>query len=223
MVEYSARKIDQAPELDGAWDSTPWKDANVAPINNFHPKSISRHLVAAVKVLHTGDALHLLFKVEDNHVMAKCQNRQDSVCRDSCVEAFLQPKEGGGYLNFEVNCGGTILLYHIWDWTRGEKGFKGYAPVADKWLDKIGIYHSLPKIVDPPIAEPTTWRLQLRVPVEIFEAHTGSVGKLDGQSWLGNFYKCGGDPKFDHWAEWSPVVELNFHQPKHYAPIHFEG
>ena len=223
MPRYIVRKSSAQPELKGQWHSSVWRSAETALINNFHPQSVSRHPAAAAKMLRHGDNLHILFQVQDQHVMAKCENHQDGVCRDSCVEAFLQPKEGGSYLNFEVNCGGVILLYHIWDWTRTDKGFKGYAPVDAQWLDRIGVYHSLPKKIDPPIAEPATWQLELRIPLALFDAHTGPLGEMGGQTWRGNFYKCGGDPAFDHWAAWSPVDELNFHQPKHFGEIHFEA
>jgi hypothetical protein len=48
------------------------------------------------------------------------------------------------------------------------------------------------------------------------------LGKIGGQSWRGNFFKCAEEISHPHWASWSPVDELNFHLPRCFGTIHFE-
>ncbi|MCD6337129.1 MAG: hypothetical protein J7M01_02720, partial [Candidatus Marinimicrobia bacterium] len=37
----------------------------------------------------------------------------------------------------------------------------------------------------------------------------------------GNLYKCGDKTSHPHWASWSPIDKLNFHQPKHFGEFVF--
>ncbi len=50
------------------------------------------------------------------------------MCRDSCVELFLEPKPGRGYFNFEFNCAGTLMACHVEDPTRAGRRFQKIRP-----------------------------------------------------------------------------------------------
>ena len=63
-------------------------------------------------MLYDERALSIIFRVEDRYVRAVAECFQDSVCTDSCVEFFVAPlPDSQAYFNFEVNCGGTMLLH----------------------------------------------------------------------------------------------------------------
>jgi hypothetical protein len=222
-MEYTVKKAISGPRIDGGWDDEIWSEANELSIDNFHERSKSTHPVTKAKVLHDNEAVYVLFKVEDKYVRAVAEKNQDSVCRDSCVEFFVKPKEDKGYFNFEINCGGTILLSYVRDPERTENGFKDFEYVSDENLKKIEIYHSMPKNVEPEIEDDTVWYIEYRVPKSMFEAYVGELGELSGQTWTANFYKCADETSHPHWAMWNPVTEpLNFHKPECFQPIHFE-
>jgi hypothetical protein len=225
MITYRVERAATTPELKGLWDGPAWGKVPTLKVDQFHPKSISRHPKTEAKVVHTPDAVWVHFQVQDAHVQSVFQNPQDSVCQDSCVEFFVKPKTDKGYLNFEINCSGTMLLYYIWDHKTkpGGGGFNGYKPVEPEWFNQVKIYHSMPRRVDPPVAEPTTWRIEYRIPRTLFENYVGPLGDFAGQTWRANFYKCGGDKAYNHWAEWSSVELLNFHQPDMFGAITFAG
>jgi hypothetical protein len=148
----------------------------------------------------------------------------DPVCRDSCVEFFVQPRADKGYFNIEFNCGGTLLLYYIEDPTRtpgGQGEFAKMTPVARELAETIEVAHSLPNVVEPEIAEPTTWLLQYAAPLSLFEAYVGPLGSVSGHKWQGNFYKCADKSSHPHWASWAPLDAVNFHLPRCFAPIYF--
>jgi hypothetical protein len=48
----------------------------------------------------------------EKEIRATCENMNDMVCRDSCLEFFLnpQPEKGTNYFNFEMNPFGTLYL-----------------------------------------------------------------------------------------------------------------
>jgi hypothetical protein len=53
----------------------------------------------------------------------------------------------------------------------------------------------------------------------VLEKYAGKLGKIAGQTWRGNFYKCGNETSHPHWGAWSPVTELNFHLPASFGTI----
>ena len=112
---YTAHSVRDGAPLDEPWDSPHWQAAEEARIEHFHADSSLHRPAAAAKLLYDAANLYLHFRVEDRYVVAKYTQFQDPVCRDSCVEFFVQPRPIGGYFNFEVNCAGTLLCYYIED------------------------------------------------------------------------------------------------------------
>ena len=78
----------------------------------------------------------------------------------------------------------------------------------------------MPGIIDPEIKEETVWYLAANIPFAFFEFHT-PLKKINSSIWQGNLYKCGDKTSHPHWASWSPIDKLNFHQPKHFGEFVF--
>jgi hypothetical protein len=138
------------------------------------------------------------------------------------VELFAEPKPGVGYFNFEFNCGGAFLCGHIVDPTRTKVGFKQFTKVPGEIGQQIQVRASLPRVVEPEIAEPVLWSLQFYIPFALLEKYVGLLGDRSGQTWRGNFFKCAEENSHPHWAAWSPVDELNFHLPRCFGTLRFE-
>ncbi len=132
------------------------------------------------------------------------------------------PARDRGYFIFEFNCGGTLLSNYITDETRIPGGFKEYVKLKQEDVQPIRVVTSMPKTIDPEIAEPTSWWLLFSVPVTVMEKFIGPVGVLSGQVWRGNAYKCGNYTSHPHWAAWSPVDQRNFHLPRCFGSFSFE-
>jgi hypothetical protein len=223
-MQYDIQKTKTRPMLDGDWDGDAWRHAETADIKHFHSRSSNHHPVTQVKFLYDDAGLHAIFRVKDRYVRSVHTRLQSGVCRDSCVEAFLQPKAGGGYLNFEINCGGTLLCYYVEDPRHlpHKKGFAKWTRIPEAMLRKVKIYHSMPRVVRQEITEPVEWRIQFFAPNEVFEEYVGDLGPPAERQWRGNFYKCGDHTSHPHWGSWNPIgPRLNFHQPDFFAPIRF--
>lgn len=222
-MRYLVRRAKTKPELQGNWDGPAWKAADVAAITHFHPQSSDHRPQAEAKVLYDDAGVYVSFRVRDRYVVCRHTNPQDPVCKDSCAEFFVQPKPDRGYFNFELNCGGALLLFFVTDPTRIGGGLKGFQPVAPEQIAKIRIDHSLPSKIDPEIAEPTEWHVEYFVPNEVFEAYVGPLEPPADRKWRGNFYKCADKSSHPHWGSWAPIGEaLNFHVPNYFAEIAFE-
>lgn len=212
---------DGAP-LDEPWDGPRWQTAEEALIDHFHAASNRHRPAAAAKLIYDAANLHLRFRVGDRYVVAKHTQFQDPVCRDSCVEFFVQPRPDGGYFNFEINCLGTLLCYYIGDHARTANGFAKFTPLTCEHGRRIRIVHSLPSPVLREIEEPTIWHIGCTIPLAVLEAYAGPLGRFAGQTWRCNFFKCADDCSHPHWASWAPIgAELDFHQPQYFAPLHF--
>lgn len=199
-----------------------WRDATEVAIAAYHPRSSDHRPRVAVKLGHTGDAVHVRFEVEDRYVLARTTKLHGDVWRDSCVEFFVEPRPGRGYFNFELNAIGTMLLYHVRDHRRTKTGLADAPPVDAELAARIDIRTSLREPILNEIAEATPWWLELHIPLAVLEAHIGELGDLSGQTWRGNFNKCADATSHPHWGSWSPMGEvLEFHQPARFGEIVF--
>ena len=140
------------------------------------------------------------------------------------MEFFVEPKPGRGYFNFEINCGGTMLLYFIEDSAIVPgKGFAKYVQVPAETGQLVRIYHSMPATVEPEIERDTEWKIEYFIPFKVFESYLGPLGRPEGQTWRANFYKCADETSHPHWASWAPLHgKASFHLPQYFAPIRFE-
>jgi hypothetical protein len=221
---YRVLRTAQPPAFRGNWSAGVWAGVRPLDVDQFHAAGSQHRPVTQAKLLFDDEHLYVFFRVQDRYVRAVAEQFQGRVCADSCVEAFLQPREGRGYFNFEMNCGGTLLLYHIRDPRRTPEGFADSTPVSSKHAAGMRIYHSMPARIDPEIGEPVEWRLEYGIPLSLFEPYIGEAPRPAGGLWRGNFYKCGDETSHPHWASWSPIGEqLNFHCPEHFGVLEFAG
>lgn len=220
-MKYVIKRAVLAPSLKGEWDSPGWNAANTLKIDNFRKEGSDHRPDVKARILYGDRGLHGIFRVEDRFVRSVGVQFQDSVCRDSCVEFFFKPKTDCGYFNFEFNCGGTFLCYYISDHSPTDKGFRSFVKLTPSDAEIVGIYHSMPEVVDPEISDPTTWFLEFFIPFILIEKYAGAIGTVEGQIWKGNLYKCAGATSHPHWASWSPVDELNFHLPRCFGELVF--
>jgi hypothetical protein len=216
-LSYEIKRASERPPLDGNWDAPVWKRANEAHVAVFHPAGSDHRPDVRVRVLYDSDALYVGFRVEDRYVQVRNTEYQSSVCGDSCAEFFVQPAGAPGYFNFEINGGGTMLLYYVTD-----PEDQGRTKVTSEDAATMEIFHSLPDTVEEEITDPITWILQYRVPFSLFENYVTPARPGAGDTWTGNFYKCGDRTSHPHWVSWAPVGDpLNFHKPERFAPLTF--
>jgi hypothetical protein len=221
-VRYLIRRATSPPAFRGEWDGPAWGGADVLEVSHFHPRSSDHRPRTRAKLLHDDAGVYVLFHVADRYVRSVQTAHQSHVYRDSCVEFFVQPKPGS-YFNVEFNCGGTMLLYHLKDPPRGPSGkLEGHSILTPQELATIRVFHSLPKMVPVEIAEPVEWTLEYFLPYALMERYVGPLESPLSRRWRANFYKCGDDTTHPHWASWSPIERLDFHQPNHFAPLVFD-
>jgi hypothetical protein len=225
LKTYIIKNVSTEPELDSDWNSSRWRDAHIADVSIFRDESTTHHPKTEVKLLYTQNGIYGKFKVEDNYVRSVESGYLAPVCRDSCVEFFVKPKKNRGYLNFEFNCGGSLLCTYITDSTRTDTGFKEMVELKESELNQVKIYHSLPSIVEPEIKDDTEWFIGCYIPFSLIEKYVGKLSfskKSHPPEWRCNFYKCGDKTSHPHWASWNPITATNFHLPECFGILKFE-
>lgn len=208
---------------DANWNRIEWQLAETLEITHFPWDDSGHHPKTEVRLLYCDTHLAVIFRVEDHYVRAVAQQFQDSVCADSCVEFFVAPlPDSLAYFNFELNCGGTMLLHRCLSPEEREAGKTRVSVTEEDW-SSIAISHSMPKIVEPERVVPTIWTVEYHVPFALFNKYFGSVRVGVGSMWRGNFYKCGDRTSHPHWGLWAPVGTPypNFHVPERFQTIVF--
>jgi hypothetical protein len=219
---YIVRRQSQDCPLSLQWNDPGWENTPALSLRHFHSQSSEHRPDVSVKLRHCNFSLDVLFRVHDRYVKSLATEYQQMVCRDSCVELFVQPKPDRGYFNFEINCGGTMLLYCIDDASRAGNTFAKYVKVTPEHAQQMQILTTMPKTTPIEIGQLIEWSLALRIPVSMLEPYVGAIGDLSGQTWRGNLYKCGDKTSHPHWASWNPIGEkLNFHQPDKFGTLVF--
>ncbi len=221
---YVIRRAFRPPALGASWDSPDWSAAEVIDVDQFHPESSDHRPRVQAKLLYDDRSLYVQFRVFDRYVRCVETRDQGRVYLDSCVEFFVQPGEDAsrGYFNFEMNCGGALLLYYI---ERPGKtltrALANFAPVGSDWLEQVRRFQTLPRRVEPEMTEPVEWRVAYAVPMKMFEHYVGAMPPPEKRAWRGNFFKCADATSHPHWGMWSPVEILNFHQPEKFGELRF--
>ena len=221
-MQYRIARVAEDLELSLDREASPWRNIRPVLIASFHPASSDHRPIVEARLAYNSRFIDVLFHVRDRFVKSLCTEYQQMVCRDSCVEFFVQPRPDRGYFNFEVNCGGTMLLYYIEDATQVAGGFAKSMSVSPQHASLIQIATTMPKTTPTEIAEPIEWSLAMRIPFAMMEPYVGAIGDPRGQTWRGNLFKCGDKTSHPHWASWAPIgQELNFHQPDKFGELTF--
>lgn len=221
-MNYTVRFAHILPGLRGDWNGRAWQQADTLEIAHFRPESSNHRPQTFSKLLYNDEGIFGIFLVRDRYVRCRHTRFMEPVYKDSCVEFFVQPEAANGYFNFEFNCGGTLLASYIIDPARTPGGFRNFISLPKEDGGKVTVYHSLPEVIEPEVAEPIEWILEFFVPFDLLGKYAGSVGTMKGRHWRANFYKCADETSHPHWASWAPVDELNFHLPSCFGTLIFE-
>ena len=218
MLQETVNAISN-PTIDADWDKAAWEGGAVLALEHFMGDRPKHWPEVWAKVAYDGDSIHVIWRVEDNYVVARVTEHQQPVCLDSCVEWFFTPggtHEANGYFNLETNCCGVMWL--AWHPTEADEV---KLPVND--LARIEVAASLPGPIIDEIAEPTVWTLECHLPLAVLEKYAAVVQPQPGVTWRANFYKCADECSHPHWLTWSPVdwPEPAFHMPGQFGTLEF--
>jgi len=220
MSSYTVEKVDQVAPA-ASWDSDAWRAVPELAIASFRCESSDHHPDTRAKIVYDDRAICVKFRVRDSYVRAVARKLNDCVCCDSCVEFFVEPAGGKGYINFECAANGIFLAYHILDHHRGPEGFADYSATTPEEVREVEVATTLGAVIEPEIAGPVDWELGISIPFSLLTAKCGAPAPQPGSVWRANLFKCGDKTSHPHWASWQPVPQLNFHEPAAFGDLVF--
>jgi len=178
------------------------------------PKAFPYKPCVEFAAAHTGDALLLHYRVEEQSVRAVARQDHEHIWEDACVEFFCMPAEDGIYYNVECNCTGKLLV-------AAGKDRNVRTPAPEDVMKRIDRWASLGTEPFDTRNEPTRWELALRLPVSTFFQH--KLNGFDGLTAKGNVYKCGDCLPVPHFISWNPIKteSPDFHRPDFFGQMKF--
>ena len=201
-------------------DDPQWQQANVLELKNYMGERPEHFPKTHARLLYDNQNLYIFFKVQDQYVRAVAEELHGKVWEDSCVEFFFTPHAEleNIYFNLETNCGGMMLFRY----NNRNSDTEKYVEAAD--CEKMGLIHSLPKIITNEIREPVTWTLTYKIPFDVIARYSEMTTPHASVKWKANFYKCADKTSHPHWLTWAHVDNStpNFHLPEFFGTLEFE-
>jgi len=216
---YTVTKLESDVEINAVWDKAPWQNIEAIELAYYMGERPQHFPKVLAKIAYDKDAIYVIYKVDDNYVVATTKEYQGSVFEDSCVEFFFTPHEDVslGYFNLEMNCGGTALF----NFQVVPRKDRTAIPRSD--FDQIKVAHSMPAILEPEVQENVTWMLEYRIPFSFLQKYSKVVKPASGVKWRANFYKCADNSSHPHWLTWSKIEQQkpDFHLPQYFGELEF--
>ena len=147
---------------------------------------------------------------EERNPLASYTKANCMVCEDSCLEVFIdyKPQLQKGYINFEANANGSLLVEH------------GMAGENRKKLIDMGI--NPPEITA--FKGENEWGYDLFIPLTLIEQVYGTSNFELGDKVRGNFFKCGDKTEHPHYGSFTKIdwKKPSFHRPEFFADMIIE-
>jgi len=184
-------------------------DNHMWPTNDYFPR-------VEVRSYYSDDALHIQFRAFEENPKITFYSYNDSVCKDSCVEFFVQPTPAtdSRYLNFEFNAAGTLLL--------GLATGRGDIALVEGLDTEMFQIQPATGLTDAASGQ-TYWSLEFRIPFDFLRGLFSDFRAESGAVMRGNFYKCGDETQFEHYVTWHPMTSEvpDFHVSADFGEIRF--
>lgn len=185
-------------------------------LNNVNWDAYPYHPSVKFKIAHSNNQIWLKYEVEEEYILAKSEETNGPVSKDSCVEFFFDPLGNGNYYNFEFNCIGTTLLAY-----GPQRKSRQYVP-ATLIENSVQIESSLGKMGFAEKSGGHKWEITIIIAADLLTHDQGI--RLKGLRSRGNFYKCGDATSKKHYLSWVPISteKPDFHRPEFFGELIFE-
>lgn len=211
---YTLIKLDES----ASGSSDVWNNIPVAAIENCLWEKNGYSPRTEAKAFYTEEALHIILKSYEKEIKAVYENMNDSVCKDSCLEFFINPapEVSNKFLNFEFNPLGTLLLGLGKDRHKRED-------LCFDYRKKLNVKTLVNKNNLKEYSGPA-WFVEFTIPFEFLREIYGPVEFKSGKVMKGNFYKCGDDTTYPHYLTWSNILSdvPDFHTPEFFGDLILE-
>ena len=198
MKEYVLKRVNGQPD----WSAIP-------ALQIDHQRRENKdNVTAQAQLCWDEEAIYLRMEAVEPDIRQEETDPLAEICKDSCLEFFLQPTDRVDYFNFEINPNRAIYL--------------GFGPDLPNNIRQI-----VPEVQD--LLDIQTaftdggWYVTYKVPFAFIRRFFPDFNPTKGTKVRANFYKCGDDTVKMHFLGWNPVEqeEPAFHVPKFFGQLIF--
>lgn len=166
----------------------------------------------AVTLAGSENRLWIMYHFMGLDLRATVMEDNGPVYEDSCCEFFISDPSDGTYLNFEMNCIGTLLASRRTSRTDCIHFGSGE-------LGRVDRYSSLERRQYDMKGGRFFWEAGLGIPFDLI----GFKGFPEGATARVNFYGCGDKCEHVRFLSWNPIVAPapDFHRPEYFGEMTF--
>lgn len=160
---------------------------------------------------HDDSVLYVLFRCDDDHVVATLREHDAPLWQEDVVEVFLAPAGLERYYELEVNPLGTTFDAVVHSPDRRRETMK----VDTSWTCK-GLRASIRRVSEGSVVVVDT---MLAIPFASLERGA----PVPGETWRANVYRIDRSPAGDEFTAWSPTGRTppDFHVPSRFGTLRF--
>jgi len=236
---YVAGRTSGTITIDGKSDESSWNDAawsedfvDIEGIEKAVPLYRSR-----MKMLWDDTCLYIFADMEEPHVWAYYDQRDQIVYHENDFEVFLDPDgDTHNYFEIEINARNTIFDLFL---TRPY--YDGGVPLISWNAPGFRSAVNIEGTLNDPSDTDKNWTVEMAIPFDCLFLYLKDKAPVDGQVWKVNFSrvqwkskvvngkyeklkdeKTGLPMREDNWV-WSPTGEINLHVPERWGMLQFSN
>ena len=201
-MEYIVKYFDKIPD---------WEKVEPIKVTTFSWGGDYRPYVEARVIVLSNKGFMVRMDCEEANPKAVYTQMNSAVCKDSCLEAFINFKpnlENSGYINFETNVKGA--LHSAYGQGRHNRQF-----LTDMGINAPIVFNT---------KDEDKWSCEYLIPFKLIREVYGDDNFKKGDVIKANFYKCGDKLQTPHFLSWNPIglEKPNFHCPEFFGTLNFE-
>jgi len=208
----------EPPRLDGSLLDSVWRAAHVTPPFVETRNGGPAHLEASAKLLWDKRYLYVGVEVQDALLRSGATKRDAHLWEEDCVELLIAPDgDRGGYFEIQVSPRGVVFDTR-YDARRMPKPY-GHVD----WDSKTRVGVSARGTLDDREAD-AGYSVEIAIPWQTFSRTAQpAAAPAIGDKWRANLYVMDLDGKQQRAAAWSPLGIGDFHVPRRFGILAFEG
>ncbi|MBQ1999984.1 MAG: carbohydrate-binding family 9-like protein, partial [Spirochaetales bacterium] len=168
---------------------------------------------AKAQICYDTKYIHVRLSARESNMRAEEHGQTGMPCSDSCLEFFFCPcpDTSDAYLNFEINPLGSLYVGFSHDGKRSSSAAVDFSKYKDLMDIKV-------------VREEEKWCAEYKIPYDFIKVFAPDFKGITQKYITGNFYKCGDNTLFPHYAVWKHidtdiVKEPDFHRVEFFEKI----
>lgn len=231
---YVARKTQDPIHFDGKADEADWLSAEWTNTFIEITGGTKPYFDTRVKILWDDNFIYFYAELEEKHVWADIENRDEVIFYNNDFEIFMKPyEEASHYCEVEVNALGTV-----WDLLL-LNAYREGGPIVNDWnMDGIEIGIHVDGTLNNPNDEDSLWSVEIGLPwSSLDELLYSKKHKIVPDPWRLNFSRVqwehkivdgkysrvktrGKMPNEQNWV-WTKQSAVDMHRPEHWGYLYF--